>query len=90
MPLLKGELREGTQDTGEEQPPNPHVITHTFCQGRNRSCNPGAELCGTRHALCGSQQTARCRDLANTTHLVYVSEPLADVLEALGIGDVIY
>lgn len=40
--------------------------------------------------LYGSQQTAGWWDLTDTTHLIYVSEPLADVFKALGIGDVIY
>lgn len=40
--------------------------------------------------LYGSQKTAQFQNLRNITHLIYVSEPLADVFKALGIGDVIY
>lgn len=40
----------------------------------------------------GHHKLADCSswDLTDVTHLVYVSEPLADVFKALGIGDVIY
>lgn len=40
--------------------------------------------------LCTSPQTARGRDRTDATHLVYVSEPLADVFKALGVGDVVH
>lgn len=49
------ELREETQDQGEE-PPEPRGVTRTLCQGRSSSCSPGAELCGAQHVLCGPSQ----------------------------------
>lgn len=40
--------------------------------------------------LCGSPQAAWGWDRTAFTHLIYVSEPLADVFKALGVGDVIH